>query len=712
MDESIKALHRDLARKYEYHGIRIEPLWRSYDQKQRANVLKASLVDVLQDPTDTSLGNVYKIIPEWNLREISAPSSDLLLGLFKYRVTNSLHTQYTTGINGGPGDHAHIVDMMKGGNLKLKDASKYKYYFTLFLDEESYGKSYKLLAHANKVEFMAKMAPGMRAQLVIPQATSELILMRQQWLLQSLNIIIEDILDAGSTIRDQTQRYKKVVDVATVALSKVSFHSDTKKVDIPALIDSARDQKFALEYYINLVSTEPTGRMLPAYTDDYISSAAYDAINRTLMHAEIWNHIHGLLGLLKTLPRNSPEPLFSKSCPMRSVATGLGSNKWFKRMPANQNNGGARIAMKREPESLTVENPQLHYMLRLCHADTTWSQAAEWLQKLEDLHRAHPLEKDKMEERDNTKNQLFVTGFLALEEELRQLKTGIDLGAFVIPIDNLLEPGMAQGALALLNRYIQDKTETKLGFLFQDLVEECLSKVRQHNEQLKAKAKEAKTQYVSLNAPENVATQIQERRQKEKTRPAQPSIYGITPQTPTTARASLYEVPVPSQPPIKSSAAHGSVGWDSFAAAMADLGFSIIPNSGSAFTFSPSEQVPVQKSMTVHRPHGPRIEGWKLLQISKQLKRLFGWDEATDFHDLMGTEMCATAVLTRTAFFDGGVYLGDCSGASYVLLPALRADFWPTQRQSAERAAISSTRRTLAPLTIARGLSSTLSLSI
>jgi hypothetical protein len=62
---------------------------------------------------------------------------------------------------------------------------------------------------------------------------------------------------------------------------------------------------------------------------------------------------------------------------------------------------------------------------------------------------------------------------------------------------------------------------------------------------------------------------------------------------------------------------------------MADLGFSVIPKFGSIYTFSPPENVTVQRDLTLHRPHQSCIEGWRLLVVSRRLKRVYGWDETT-----------------------------------------------------------------------------------
>jgi rubrerythrin len=83
MDEMIKDLHRDLARKLQRHGSRVEQMWRSLGQEQREKALKdgAREGDILAHSQDASLGNVYKIMPEWNLQDLTPSSSELLLDI-------------------------------------------------------------------------------------------------------------------------------------------------------------------------------------------------------------------------------------------------------------------------------------------------------------------------------------------------------------------------------------------------------------------------------------------------------------------------------------------------------------------------------------------------------------------------------------------------------------------------------------------------------
>jgi hypothetical protein len=705
MDSTVRDLHRDLVRKYKTHGSRVEQMWPHLGQEQREKILRAASHDgsILEHPLDTRLGNVCKLIPEWNLRDIVSPSSNSLLDILKHRATATLQEQYICGVNEGPGDHEHIVDMMQTRNLRLVDDSKYENCYTFFFDEDSYGQSYKI-SSGKEDEVLGNMTSALEAKLVVPQAIGELILMRQNYLLQHLNIIIEDILDTASTTRAQTQRPKKPADVATAALAQLSFHSIPSKLDLSDLVDSTLDQKSSVADYVNLIFTEPSvlahevnfwfftrpelvhderGRSLPVHTDRYISGAVFDAVHGTLKAAAVWNYISQLLALLKDSSDKQlramvlqelanichVEYIRAQALLKRSVSAFSGGNKWFRRTSIVRKDGIVRISMKHNPESLTVENPQLHYMLRLCQEETNWSAAAQWLQKLEDLHRAHPMEAEKMSEREfdslgalaiivtfiqslssvtqlpevnNKTGHLFVPRYADIEDELRQLKTGADLSDFAIPINNLLEPGMAKGALTTLDQYFVETLGAKLSLLYQDLIDDSVTDIHRSLEEHKAKAGEAKRKRLAPIAPETPKSWIQQYKQKEKTRPAHSSIYEITPQAAIfissdeqlSTSQEKFEVKastfaVFSSLLLRSSAARGTVSWDAFAAAMADLGFSIIPKIGSVYTFVPPENMAVQRALTLHRPHQSRIEKLCLLIYSRRLKRVYGWDEST-----------------------------------------------------------------------------------
>ncbi|KAF4628592.1 hypothetical protein G7Y89_g9563 [Cudoniella acicularis] len=326
----------------------------------------------------------------------------------------------------------------------------------------------------------------------------------------------------------------------------------------------------------------------------------------------------------------------------RHVQTGSGS-KCFKRIEGIYDNGIARVSLKGKPELLTRENPQVHYMLRLCQAETDASSTITWIKKLDDFHRAHPSEREEMQEReyesfgDLAKWTNFVSGSKQLATELDPLKQEVDLTNFAIPIDNLKEPGMADGALNTLDQFIVDKTGAKMGSLYQDFIESCITNLQERFQQQKAKSeKHAATPLPAIIKTPSLEVRVQQRRQKEKTRPAHLCIYDIAPTAKVLPRPETMEKALVFKAKqdifdtfstlFSKSDSRGSISWVAFEAAMADLKFSVMPKFGSVFIFFPPKDMGVDSS-TVHRPHMSRIEGHLLLSFASRLKRAYGWGE-------------------------------------------------------------------------------------
>lgn len=84
----LKQLQRDLSRKYQVHGSRVDEIWQSWAPGRRAEALKAGAAngEVLRSPTDSTMGNVNLIIPEINLKQLAGPDADFFLS-----ETASLH---------------------------------------------------------------------------------------------------------------------------------------------------------------------------------------------------------------------------------------------------------------------------------------------------------------------------------------------------------------------------------------------------------------------------------------------------------------------------------------------------------------------------------------------------------------------------------------------------------------------------------------------
>ncbi|KXJ90130.1 hypothetical protein Micbo1qcDRAFT_227238 [Microdochium bolleyi] len=714
-------IHQDLARKWKLHGTRLEKIWRSMDQKTRLEAVKAGAADgvVLKNPSDTSLGNVHKFIPEWNTQEIAAADSDFLLDMLRYRGTTTLEDQYHSGVDDKPGDYDVIMHSMQKKNLRHKDP--FTDCYTFFMDGDKYGHSYKV--KLDKEGTLKAFGPAIKAGVCVPQAVGELVLMRQTYLIQCLNIIIGDILELGSKTRI-TKQGKKPAD----SFSKLAIQA-TAKAELPDVLSAASDQQSAFETQLDLLRTEPIalefavngvfytrpenvadelGRKMPSVHDKFISGAVLDTVNAAVRSAATWRYISHVLELYskesdKSLRATVAQELANichqehircQNALKRTLATSIGT-KWFKRMSNTWDNGVARLTIKGDPNLLTREDPLLHYLLRLCQPETTAAKAGHWIQQLEGLRQSHPTDWQRLvpvaykalgelvsivqftqslgqaislPAFSRKKGQYFVTETGKVETEMNKIKPELDVMAFAAPLEMLLEPGMAEQALQTLDGFVVEKTGSKIGFLYEDIISICLKKLEQIKDNSAKTPSEQKDAFVPLPSTDTATSeeaQIQQRREKAKTRPAQPSVFEITVaksgSAPTTA-----EVAKPAQITVKSSTLdtftaifsksekRRPVAWSAVEAAMADAGFSVIPRQGSIYTFKrrpgsepqdgAAEKTKEQDaavpgkgesgstghdSINLHRPHQSAVEGYDLLYLAGRLQRSFGWGAET-----------------------------------------------------------------------------------
>ncbi|KAJ9136586.1 hypothetical protein NKR23_g9694 [Pleurostoma richardsiae] len=697
----VRELHGDLVQKYRLHGPKIEELWRSFGKAQRMRCIKAAADDgrVLKNTQDTSMGNVFRVSPEWNLRDLTKPESDLLLRILKHRATQSLSKQFIAGVDGSRGDRDFVLETR---GFDINDIEKD---FCRFHDDGRYGDPFTFTINQIQEQHLVAIVIGPpRDGYHIPRQPSILILHRQFVFLKNLNSIVGRILEEDSKANPQPERPKKSEEEISAALTRITIQAPPTKLSVPDLLTSARDQRAALEEHLALLSTEPVvlahavnswlhsqpefvidekGRRFPAHTDKSISGAVFEAVHGAIQGAAVWNYITCLLELLESSDTDKVcrvvvlqeisnichlEYVREQALFKRHVQTGFGS-KCFKRISYTNNRAGvAHVTMKGKPEAHTRSNPQLHYMLRLCQTETTASKAVDWMKMLIDLQEAHPEKREMLEEREadalcdlavivgfihdlspvismptlsRKKGQAFVSRFHELDVELNQLKKQVDLREFAAPVTQLLQPGMAEETLNKLDQSVTDMAGTKMGFLYQDLVDDSFSDLQSHLEQLKAKIQDAKTDWqpIKESAPETPEKRVEQRRQKEKTRPSHSSVYEITPRKEPAAAeegtppAQTFKVSSSSAEAFstlfKKSESRGSVNWVAFESAMAELGFSVVPTSGSAFTFFPPSDMGVKKSFTIHRPHKSRIEGYLIPIFARRLMRLYGWGEHT-----------------------------------------------------------------------------------
>ncbi|KAJ0414824.1 hypothetical protein BJY00DRAFT_294500 [Aspergillus carlsbadensis] len=583
----LKQLQRDLSRKYQVHGSRVEEIWRSWGPTQRAEALRAGAAngEVLRHSSDTSMGNVCMIIPEINIQQLAGPDPDFFLSRLRHRATHTVHEQYLEGPDGWPGDGQVIRSNMLQG---LRHSKIYPLELTRLMDDQEYGESFKVRDVATYQKTMADLSYAINAGAIVPRATAELVMQRQLYALQSFNILVEDILELGSTSRNTTAPKKKDRKGATKAQAAPA---KPEKLPVPELLLRAQDQKAAAEDYLTLCRTEPAflapivnmwfmsrpellpderGRRLPLYTDKYKGIAFFEVLHSAIVEAAVWEYVCRLLqGLVdkpgdKTYRAIALQEL-SNVCQFeysrvqklfkRYVHT-CSAPKYFKRSSAGGNKAATRIVMTVKPESFAQEDPFLQYVLTLTDTKTDALKAIPLIQKLDDLPRTHPTLASALAESESEaladvsvtaafiqalaaslplppanskKGQAYLPKIKALVSEVDEFSDDVDLSEYVAPIDNLLEPGVAREALVALDNFIVEKAGVGLGLLYEGLAEEAMTSVQvQSTEAEQALEKELDAK-LSITQPQSTAFIVEQRREKAKTRPAHSSIYSIVP---------------------------------------------------------------------------------------------------------------------------------------------------------------------------------------
>ena len=433
------------------------------------------------------------------------------------------------------------------------------------------------------------------------------------------------------------------------------------------------------------------GRPLFIVCDKHISPAVFDSVRGAIKTAAHWQYLAGLLELLdNTASSQKASRAFilqeiSNVCNFefrraqenfrRALWSRVGK-AWFTRGSKDfDQNGDPRVTVKRAPESLERTDPQLYYALRLCRPRSNTSNAMVWLEKLGDLHQRRPKVRKRIEQDAATEffevalilgfsqdladivpkppfsqkqNQVFGNKIQELDNELKRLRDQIDLQDFAAPLSHLDTPGMSEAAMRAVDDFVTQKMGAKMGLLYQRIVQDSLAELQKRCEQLRAEPTPTPTRQTDwlLMPPaesQRVAERVQERRQKPKTRPAYSPVSESFPPRTVHAEVIQEEVLPPPSGPLKVTAtagmvfstlfdksrSRGTINWSAFESAMADLGFSVIPKLGSAYTFYPPPSMDTNMPFTIHRPHQSRIEGHLILCLASRLKRVYGWNEAT-----------------------------------------------------------------------------------
>ncbi|KAL7967025.1 hypothetical protein HDV63DRAFT_383549 [Trichoderma sp. SZMC 28014] len=589
---ALEALHNHLGLKYGVYASKIEFIWRSFSKEQRAIYFNAGAPDreALKQSLDASLGIAYDIAPELNLQDIST-KPEFLLDHLKHRVATSLFYQYCDGVHEKRGDRNVIIEMTRDSYARHIDPHKLS--FGLFRDKP-YGHFIDITSHHD--EALSVFKPLILAGYCVPRSIGELILKRQLVILQTLALVVDNILYnkilALSSIRREYQKYmsQESEQAPSAALSNLTIQERPKKLTIMDLIASARDHKVKFEAFLSLLSTDDfelghavsiwllshpglvtddKGCHLPAISNENINGAIFDIVHNTIKGATIWNYLCRLLDLLQSSNTDRIyRPIIlqeiSNICHLeysraqvqltRHVQRGLGA-KYFRRDTDSYDSvGNAKINLTIQPKELTRVDPRLHYILRLCQFQTNANKAIEWIRKLDNLYQSQPIDQTPLEERETDtleyliavvkfihdlskvvpmptlsrkRGQMFVSKSQDLEVELNKLRSQVHLPLTLLPMDNLQDVETVNEVLAELDQFVISKTGSKMGFLYQDLMEDCLADLEHQYQATKASLEKIKYIPLPTSSPQTVDERVEQRRVKEKTRPCQSTIFEI-----------------------------------------------------------------------------------------------------------------------------------------------------------------------------------------
>lgn len=530
----LQSKHAELQQKWAIHSERIEELWRFLAPNQREAVFRAGVQqgNVLKHPKDRSVFRAFALFPEMNVRDIK-DSPDYFMNHFEFRAATGLMHQYRVGLKGAKGDHQVVAESMAANNVQSKRTIGHAP--MSFKDEDHYGEIYKVKDEEDYRKIFDDLVPAAKAGIVVPRGVGELILERQCYLFQHLCVMADNILKLGSIIDDGVKEYITPEEEARLAFSAYPDDKKPQPICVQDLITTAVDRKISFEAHWDLYHSNPEflanavnlrystrphlvpdekGRRMPLTSDEHVSRAIFEIVHNSIIGIAIWD-------MLSALFQNFIEPSedlqqdiilqeISNICHYeydrvrkdfkRFVQIGSGS-KHFKRLSKVFDNGTPRVALKSIPDRVIKDDPQLHYILRLCQPENGAVQAVHWNNLIAQLHHNQPLERDKLEEWEfealgevsltinlvNTvieslelpsasakKGLMYISKLKELMARLEPLKTHTNLRRLPISLDDLKDPQTAREALSIVDRSSEYYAGGSMVALYQNLNKEFL----------------------------------------------------------------------------------------------------------------------------------------------------------------------------------------------------------------------------------------------
>ncbi|KAJ3554511.1 hypothetical protein NPX13_g10592 [Xylaria arbuscula] len=405
--ELLLMLKEELSHKIRTHGKWLLDFWYDMPLEERIMAVDNALPGGAEAPTPPI---DLDLIPEWNIARLEPEASLSFQDLVLRRGTLSLTTQYLgESDHNDTGDHFYIDRMIK--TKRLCHADPFNNWYTFFT-KQKYGESIEVKTNNEKIQFVLKNKRLIDAKLCVPRAKGELILARQTRLLLRLNLLIYELLEAindPTSTHTRSNLYFDTNDFMEILSRHCHWILDR-------LVAMER-HSYVLQHYLQywLLSrpeqvADHEGYKPEIHEEKCISVAFLDVMHSIARRMAIWHYIQRMLRHLDETETEDErnialEELASVSCLeyrhvhamlRRQLSTAKIAAPFFKQDPSVSENGNAQIRLKDNPANLATadDQKQLHYLLRLCANKTLAPKALYWLEKLNELYRDSPTERD------------------------------------------------------------------------------------------------------------------------------------------------------------------------------------------------------------------------------------------------------------------------------------------------------------------------------
>ncbi|GAM41078.1 hypothetical protein TCE0_041r13927 [Talaromyces pinophilus] len=583
----LKSRHADLQQKWVTHNEKVEELWRFFTPSQREAVFRAGVKQgrVPKDAKDRSMFRSYALYPEMNVRDI-AGSPDFFLDHFEFRAATGLMHQYRNGLKGTKGDHQVVTESMVVNEVRSVQDCRNELMF--FMDEDKYGDIYEAKDEEDYKKVFYELKSIVKTGIVVPRSVGELILERQCYLFQHLCVLVDNILQLGAIIDNGVKEYMTPEEEARIAFSAYPTDEKPQSICVQDLITVAVDRKVSFEAYWDLCRSNPDflanevslwystrpdlvpdeqGRRMPLASNEHVSRSIFEVIHNAVIGIAIWDILSALFQVFIEPSDDLEQDIIlqeiSNICHYeydrvrkgfkRFAQIGSGS-KHFKRLAKVFDNGTPRVVLKSIPDRVIKENPQLHYILRLCQPELGAAQAVQWNNMLASLHHNHPLEQDKLEEWEfgalgeisltinlvNTaieslelpsaspkKGLTYISKLKELISRLEPLKTHTNLRRLPISLDDIKDPNTAKEASSIVDRFCEYYAGGSMVALYQNLNKEFLEDLEVQLQEAKG-MKKMKTKHSSKSAGADRSTTQRQGTQADKAHSSDPSLASLS----------------------------------------------------------------------------------------------------------------------------------------------------------------------------------------